>query len=394
MFLFRFFRWLLGYVRFTAEGGFPERFINLCINNGIVIWNIKSCSGVLYANTSINGYRNIRPVAKKSGMRVRIFRRYGLPFFLHKYRKRVGLLLGLAAFLAIITLLSGMIWNIRVIGNEKVRDDIIINAFAQSGVYVGVSKKSLDSQQVEKAALNKLDSLLWVSLNIDGCTAVIEVREKIDAPPVEDDTSPSNIIAAQAGQIVVLEPYEGTAAVNVGTAVNKGDLIIGSVTENKDGTVDFQHARGYVVARVEQKIEAKQSSAEKSAVYSGVRKHFTLHFFGVNIPIGPCMEPKEKYEVYDSKTWLEIQGIKLPLSVTRRHFLIYDEKDRQMSAEQAQLRVTESFINEASAKLKAAKLLNESIELLKTDKSVAVAGHFVCNKNIGLEKPLQVEKGG
>jgi len=394
MFLFRFFRWLLGYVRFTAEGGFPERFINLCTNNGIVIWNLKSCSGVLYANTSINGYRNIRPVAKKSGMKVRIFRRYGLPFFLHRHRRRVGLLLGIAAFLALVAFLSGMIWNIRVTGNEKVRDDIILNAFAQSGVYVGVRKKNLDAQEIEKAALNKLDSLLWVSLNIDGSTAVIEVREKVDAPPVEDDDSPSNIVAAESGQVVVLEPYEGTAVVSVGTAVNKGDLIIGSVTENKDGTVSFHHARGYVVARTEQKIESKQNFHEKSTVYSAVRKHYTLHFFGLNIPIGPCIEPKDNYEVYDSESRLEIQGIILPVSITRRHFLICEEKEGQITSEQAQLMATESLINNSSVNLKTAKVLDENFRLIKSDKSIIVSGHYVCNKNIGLEKPLQVEHGG
>lgn len=30
MYLMRFFRWLLGWVSFEAEGGFPERLLNLC----------------------------------------------------------------------------------------------------------------------------------------------------------------------------------------------------------------------------------------------------------------------------------------------------------------------------------------------------------------------------
>ncbi len=394
MFIYRFIRWLLGYIRFTATGGFPERFINLCSNNGIVIWNLKSCDGVLYANTSINGYRNIRPIARKSGMKVRISRRHGLPFFLHRYRRRVGLVLGLAFFLLLVSYLSGMVWNVRVEGNDKVRDDIIISAFETAGVYVGARTKSLDTEAIEKNALNNLNSIMWVSLNIDGSTVVIEVREKITAPSVEDNSAPTNIVAAKSGQIIVLEPYEGTANVGLNTAVVKGDLIISSVTENKDATVAFHHARGYVVARTEQTVEAAQNISEEVSVYTGERSHYTLYFFGLKIPIGPCIEPKGDYEQYDSETRLEIQGIKLPVSVKRRNFLIYETAEKQNTPEQAGLKAVEAFINSSSVALAAAKVLEEDISLSETEKGVTASGIFICNENIGQEKSLQIEQDG
>ena len=37
MLILRLFRYLLGYVRFAAWGGFPERFINLCEHNRILL---------------------------------------------------------------------------------------------------------------------------------------------------------------------------------------------------------------------------------------------------------------------------------------------------------------------------------------------------------------------
>ena len=33
--------YMLGYVKIAIEGYYIERFINICTNNGIIIWNIK-----------------------------------------------------------------------------------------------------------------------------------------------------------------------------------------------------------------------------------------------------------------------------------------------------------------------------------------------------------------
>jgi hypothetical protein len=38
MFLIRFMRWLFGWVKLEAEGGFPERLLNLTAMEGIELW--------------------------------------------------------------------------------------------------------------------------------------------------------------------------------------------------------------------------------------------------------------------------------------------------------------------------------------------------------------------
>ena len=45
-------RLLFGYVRIEVEGYYIERFINICTNNKILIWNLKREKGVkLYLST-------------------------------------------------------------------------------------------------------------------------------------------------------------------------------------------------------------------------------------------------------------------------------------------------------------------------------------------------------
>lgn len=54
-------RFLCGYVRFRAKGGFPERFINLCSKENIPLWDISGSKGEMYAKTTIRGYTASAP---------------------------------------------------------------------------------------------------------------------------------------------------------------------------------------------------------------------------------------------------------------------------------------------------------------------------------------------
>ena len=82
-------RLLLGYVRIEVEGYYIERFINICTNNKILIWNLKREKGVkLYLNIGIKDFKKISTVARKTNCKVKILRKRGIPFLLNKYKKR------------------------------------------------------------------------------------------------------------------------------------------------------------------------------------------------------------------------------------------------------------------------------------------------------------------
>ena len=72
MFIVVLVRWLLGYVSFAGEGGFPERFINLCVKAHIPLWDLSRADEQLTGKTTIRGYKHIRPIVHRSGVRVHI----------------------------------------------------------------------------------------------------------------------------------------------------------------------------------------------------------------------------------------------------------------------------------------------------------------------------------
>ena len=58
--------YIFGYIRVSIEGYYIERFINICNNKKIIIWNIKRDKNIkLYFNISINDFKKAIKIAKK-----------------------------------------------------------------------------------------------------------------------------------------------------------------------------------------------------------------------------------------------------------------------------------------------------------------------------------------
>ena len=54
--------------------------MNLCSNKDILLWDIVRDGEVYYMNITLKGFFKLRPIAKKTGIRVAVLQRYGLAF--------------------------------------------------------------------------------------------------------------------------------------------------------------------------------------------------------------------------------------------------------------------------------------------------------------------------
>lgn len=386
MLLLKFLRFISGYVSFSARGGFPERFINLCRLNRINLWELKSVDSVIYACTDCTGYKKMRKAAKKSGMRVKIEKKHGLPFFLNRYSHRAGVLAGMCLCAAVICILSTRVWSVDVVGNENVPAEEIVEIFGELGIKKGISGNKIDITAVEIAALQRIDELSWVNINIDGCTALIEVREREKIPDEQED-KPSEIVAARDGQIIILRPFSGTQEQKIGNAVLKGDLLISGIKENKDLTVSFCRAKGYVVARTNRKLDCtvkKEFTAEKSSVTGS---SYVLEFLTFSIPLGKSAE-----NAYEEKTELKINGVTLPFAFIRRTETQKESVEIKLTDEQAQMLAGLRFFEQCAEEFRYLKTESEKITADIQPDGCTFSGDFVCIENIGREIPLEIEE--
>ena len=67
MFIKIIFNYIIGYIRISIEGYYIERFINICRNNKIAIWNLKRDKNVkLELNVGIKELKRVAKIAKKT----------------------------------------------------------------------------------------------------------------------------------------------------------------------------------------------------------------------------------------------------------------------------------------------------------------------------------------
>lgn len=386
MLVLRFLRFILGYVRFSAANGFPERFINLCKLHKINIWDLKSGGSVITACTDRKSYQRIRPVAKKSGMKVRINSKHGLPFFVAAHSRRAGALLGVIFCCVCVIFLSTRIWRVEVTGNSRVPDEEIIKVFENLGLRNGASSKDMDASSIEAAALRSLPDISWLNVNFSGCTATIEVRETVIRPHTENSDEPSNLVASRDGQIIILRPFNGTQEQKIGNPVLKGDLLISGIEQNKDLTSSFCKAEGYVVARTVREESCTQPLKTEALRISQTQKSFHLNFLFFDIPIGKSQTD------FSDKSELKINGATLPASFTRQYDYTFEKNKIALEREEAELLNALRYHKKCSEEFRCLKIESGMPKLKGTPDSVCLGGQYTCIENIGMSVPMQISE--
>ena len=383
MLFIRFLHFLTGYVLFTAEGGFPERFVNLCADMGISVWDVRPQDGVLCGKTSASAYLRLRAAARRSGMRLRIRRKRGLPFFLHRNRKRYGMLIGSGVFLLILVLLSSRMWMIEIEGNDLLTDETVRQALREVGVSEGMRPDAIDASAAERALVRILPGVDWIALNVDGSVLHVALRE--DAVPETNAAQlPCHIVASRDGYLVRLEPYVGQAIARIRTAVQRGELLVSGAKEHKNGGVTLHHAAGYAEAQTTRTLRCTLAGRTYPTA-SKKRFRVALRFFGVHLPLG---DPKPvDHSIYFSyETFLTAAGARLPVSYVVYRSTFYTGEHR-LSAAQSRLLLRSDFGEKAAMTLRGCRIEEARVVL----RGNTCTGTFSLLENIAAEREILLD---
>lgn len=282
----RFLRWIRGYVIFSAVGKYPERLMNLATMSNITIIDPVGEKGKITAQVSIEDYKALCAVRKRAMVKLRIVKKAGLPFTLYKNRKRKGLLAGAVLFMLIINVLSMFIWNINIIGNDSVSEYEMQSCLKDNGVYVGAYKGNINVSSAERNFSLQLGKVGWMSVNILGSTATVQLSESYAVPEIVDQTSPCNLKATKTGQIIKMDIREGENYASVGDGVAKGQLLVSGIVKIGDtGKSRFVHSEGEVYAGVtsDETLNLPLNKEFKNPVQ--LRQRQMLDFLGFDIPM-------------------------------------------------------------------------------------------------------------
>lgn len=219
-----------GYVKIRLHGYSPERFLNLCNARRLEIWGIQCVEGDYEFYMTLPGYRLVRPLVRKSRVRLKILEKCGLPFFLHRNRKRKLFAAGLAGFFVLLYILSLFVWDIEFEGNYHYTYDTLIRYLAEQNIHYGMYKERIECEELEAGFRAYFPEITWVSARVSGTRLLIHIKEnEVLSTIPERDKTPCDLVAAKAGTITSMIVRQGTARVAVGDQVEEGQVLVSGI---------------------------------------------------------------------------------------------------------------------------------------------------------------------
>lgn len=272
---------LRGYVIIKIIGRYGERLINQAAFHGLYLWDIRRLEeNTLVAKVSVRGFFKLRSLARKTRCGIYILQKRGLYFSLNRLRRRKVLLLGIIFFVAVIYMLSSIVWKVEVNTQNETLKNSVLKDLEQWGLKPGIFKHNLDKKYFLDKILLNYKNVSWAEIEIRGSRVIVEVVEREMPPEVEEGT-PCHIVAAKDGIIQEVLPLRGEAVVKPGDTVSKGDVLIsGSVSlAGGDGEEKklLVRAKGIVKARVWYRESVEVPLVESVKTYTGrVKKAYKI----------------------------------------------------------------------------------------------------------------------
>lgn len=282
---------LFGCVLVKLTGTGAERFLNLSAARGIEIFDVRKGTGeCLYFFTSPQSFKDMKPLAKKAGVRLRIQKKSGPAFLLFRLRKHLLFAAGFLSFFVVLWFLSLFIWDISIEGNRMFTEETLLHYLETLPVSCGMRRDEISCSRLEEAIRNQFPEITWVSAEITGTRLRIQIREN-ETPVFETapDPSPCSLEAASDGVIVKTVVRNGIPMVKAGDTVTEGQLLISGtipIYDDSETLVNSHNIRadGEVYARTERSVRFSfPLSAERKSYTGSTRFGLHLELFGHSI---------------------------------------------------------------------------------------------------------------
>lgn len=394
-----FLKYVRGYLRIRVSGFSPERFMNLCSNKGILLWKIEREGDVYYMNIHLDGFRALRPIVRKTGTKVAVLERCGLPFFLPKLFRRKAFIGGLMLAVAFWMVSSLFIWDIQTAGNYRITDDVFNTFLRKQQVTVGMKKNELDIGALEKQIRRTFPEITWASARLSGTKLLIEIKEN-DAPIITQQEAAeegSELVTDYDGTVVAIIVRSGVPKVKVGDTVAKGDVLVaGNVpVYNEDATVReylyvdadadiwLEHALSFSARLPFDYVQKEYTGRTKKRLYLRVENH-------------EWKMPQERpFLVYDSlireSRPMVFEKLSIPVYQGSYTYREYRNVEHEYTLEQAETLLYEklrTFL--ASLEEKGVQIIEKDVKIDTNGGSWVISGQFTVQEAVG--RSVLIEK--
>ena len=331
---------LRGEVRLRVASAFPERVLNLCAFQRLALWDVCWVTPTEFTCTlTWQDSRVLRRAAEKLDCAITVEGRRGMPFFLRQLGGRRTLSAGLVLCAVGLLLGSFFIWDFEIEGNTTVTDRAILRALEKNGVRLGTFGLSVDGDDLRNHVLLDLPQLSWIAVNVTGCRAHVQVRERIEAPDIVDRREPSNLVARRDGLVLEIRTLAGERMVLPGATVEEGQLLISGIEDTDTFGARMLAGLGSVTARTWYTLSADVPLSAQRKIYGEEKTRYALLFGTHRINLyGNSSIADVKYDKLQERTQLRFLGVSLPVSTVRETWRPYRLETVSVPAEEARRR--------------------------------------------------------
>lgn len=382
-------RKLTGYVVVRVSGPEKERFINLSVKSGGRFWHYRREGDSYLLRMKPGEFRRLWSVKKRCKVKLELVKKSGLPFWVYPYRKRVGLLLGAVAGVMLVASMSGQLWVLTAEGSQIYSEKQILEAAEQAGVSIGVRFSEFDPVVAANSIMRQLENTEWVSVNTDGVTATVAVKDGREKPQIYEEEGVKNVVAKRSGVVRSVEAEQGQVCVKLDEGVAKGQLLISGVWESynrwgeKTGHTFTAPARGVVMAETNREFSVELPMKETAYEQTGEKVRTSLSFFGLTIPLWPVQLGEGEYKKETTQTPLYLMDTKMPVSLIEEKFISLQPYEREPGEEELKKRLMRELRNIQQEELgEKGSVLSEEITFEQKGGKMILTANCVCLEDI------------
>lgn len=365
--------YIKGFHFVTVQGNSIERFLNLCANHNIPLWNLKPREDGMYSfSLESRYYIQLDPLLEKTHTQIVHLEVNGLRHFFKKYKKRKMFVIGCCLCMLFVYSLTFFIWDIHIIGNSQYTKEEVTAYIEENFVTIGTLKKKVNCAKLEEILREEYDQIAWISCELKGTQLRITWKETL---PVQEDMKeekPCDIVARKSAIVTSIITRNGTPMVKEKSVVKQGDVLISGIIHLYDETNTLLEsesivAQGDVLGKTTYQYEDSFPIHYYEKQYTGKERHF----FGIQIleNIYVPFIPKNKYHSSDTiqKNWEWKLGHTYVFPIS---FLKYERKEFSP--------VRKSYTKEQA-------ILKEKKRLEKFLKNLSEKGVEIVENNVKIE---------
>ena len=384
--------YIYGYIRVSIEGYYIERFINICANKKIIIWNLKRDKNIkLYFNVSINDFKEIVKIAKKIKCHTKIEKKCGLPFLLNRYKKRKIFAILVMVIIVYIIIISNFVWKIDIEQEDGKEISGIYQDVVDAGLNIGMWKSKIDIKDIINKVRLKREDIAWMGIELKGTNAIVKIVKADKKPEIVDDADYCSIVSDKVGVITKINAQNGTANVSVGDTVNVGTTLINGWLEGKYTGIRYVHAMGEVEAKVwHTKYKFVPYKTTEIKETGNIEKFYSIKINKFEINLKKWVS---KFKIYDTieaeEKFRLFSDFYLPISVKKTIYKEQLEEQKTYSVEQAKILGIDNLEQELNAEIEdKEKIVNKNINTYEKENGLEVYVTYEVLENIGTNEKI------